>query len=122
MRPQAVLPSPYVGLSDSQWRKKTDELVASHPLKQDQIVEVVLQSWKDIFVSRIGKFTIGTELFPKPQIMGFLLHELIPLEFQARFPGLWRGDKSGEDKDLVYIPDPKYSVEIKTSPSRLLKN
>jgi len=107
--------SPYVNLPQVQWRLKTEELVACHPLKRDEIVEVVLQSWKDIFVSKLGNFSIGKELFPKPQIMGFFLHELIPLEFQARCPGVWRGDKTGDDKDLVYIPDPKYSVEIKTS-------
>lgn len=111
----SVRPSPYANLPQSQWLDKTEHIVASHPLNRDEIVEVVLQAWQDIFVSKIGKFNIGKELFPKPQIMGFFLHELIPLEFQARFPGLWRGDKTGEDKDLVYIPDQQYSVEIKTS-------
>jgi hypothetical protein len=108
-------PSPYLNIPQARWRQKSEELVASHPLKRNEIVEVVLQSWEDIFVSQIGKLTIGKELFPKPQIMGFFLHELIPLKFQARFPGVWRGDKTGDDKDLVYIPDPHYSVEIKTS-------
>lgn len=50
--------------------------------------------------------------------MGFLLHELIPLEFAARYPNLWRGEQSKSDKDLVYIPDAKFSVEIKTSSNR----
>jgi hypothetical protein len=109
------LPSPYLDVAQSDWQRKTEELVAGHPLTREQLVEVVLQAWEDIFVSKIGKFSIGKELFPKPQIMGFFLHELIPLEFQARFPKLWRGDKSGADKDLVYIPDTRYSVEIKTS-------
>ncbi|MGA3213557.1 MAG: ScaI family restriction endonuclease [Terriglobales bacterium] len=107
--------SPYAGLPQSEWRRKTAELIERHPLKPDVIVAVVLQSWQDIFLSKIGQFSIGKDLFPKPQIMGFFLHELIPLEFEARFPGAWRGDKTGADKDLVYIPDQKYSVEIKTS-------
>ncbi len=81
------------------------------------MVEVVLQSWNDIFDSKLGPkgFQIGKHIFPKPQIMGFLLHELIPLEFSARYPRLWRGEQTASDKDLVYIPDPQYSVEIKTS-------
>jgi hypothetical protein len=47
--------------------------------------------------------------------MGFLLHELIPLEFAARYPEKWRGEKACGEKDLVYIPNPRYSIEIKTS-------
>lgn len=78
---------------------------------------MVLQSWNGIFESKLGLkgFQIGKHIFPKPQIMGFLLHELIPLEFSARYPKLWRGEQSSSDKDLVYIPDAQYSVEIKTS-------
>ena len=58
---------------------------------------------------------IGRDIQPKPQIMGFLLHELIPLELQSRHPGEWRPEKAKNDKDLVYIPDPTLSVELKTS-------
>ncbi len=36
----------------------------------------------------------------------------------ARHPGVWRGDKSGDEKDLVFIPDPRFSLEIKTSSHR----
>ena len=49
--------------------------------------------------------------------MGTFLHELIPLEFAHRYPSDWRREQSVEEKDLVYIPDPHYSVEIKTSSS-----
>ena len=47
--------------------------------------------------------------------MGFLLHELIPLELSARHPELWRGDENSGEKDLVYIPKREFSLEIKTS-------
>jgi hypothetical protein len=62
-------------------------------------------------------FKIGVEIFPKPQIMGFLLHELIPLELQARYPKIWRKERTAADKDIVHIPDDKYSIELKTSSS-----
>ena len=93
------------------------QLVERHPLKATELVDVVLQSWNDIFESRLGSkgFQIGKHIFPKPQIMGFLLHELIPLEIAARYPKFWRGEQSSSDKDLVYIPDAEYSIEIKTS-------
>jgi hypothetical protein len=50
--------------------------------------------------------------------MGFLLHELIPLELEFRYPKLWRRERLSTEKDLVYIPDEAFSVEIKTSSSK----
>jgi hypothetical protein len=49
--------------------------------------------------------------------MGFFLHELIALELEFRFAGLWRRDQASDEKDLVYIPDDAFSIEIKTSSS-----
>ncbi len=119
MDPVSPYVSPYSGLSEDLWIDKTKELIANHPLDTNEIVEVVLDSWQSIFKSQIGSkgFTIGEHLQPAPQIMGFFLHELIPLEFEARYPGKWRRDKSAKDKDLVYLPDLSFSVEIKTSSS-----
>lgn len=112
-------PSPYYKLPRERWLDRTKELVGAHPLSGKEIVEVTIQAWDDIFKSKIGRkpFHIGKEILPKPQIMGFLLHELIPLEFSERYKGIWRAEKSAKDKDLIYIPDVKYSVEIKTSSS-----
>lgn len=107
---------PYDGLDPDQWLQKTEALIESHPLSADELVDVVLTSWKAIFESRLGgKFRIGHEINPKPQIMGFLLHELIPLELQSRFAGLWRPEKTKDDKDIVYVPDDTFSIELKTS-------
>jgi hypothetical protein len=118
--------SPYKGLNVNQWREKTLRLIGAHPIKPAEFVEVTLEVWDDIFRSGIGKkpFRIGLDVFPKPQIMGYFLHELIPLEFARRYPAHWRGERDGRDKDLVYIPDPQYSVEIKTSshPSKIFGN
>ncbi|MDR3737496.1 MAG: ScaI family restriction endonuclease [Terracidiphilus sp.] len=109
--------SPYLGLAEAKWLQKTNELIEAHPLKTKEIKEVVLQAWDDLFDSKFGpkNFKIGTHIFPKPQIMGFFLHELIPLEFATRYPNKWRGEKTAGDKDAVYIPDNKFSIEIKTS-------
>jgi hypothetical protein len=118
--------SPYKGLKIIQWRKKTLRLIEAHPIKVAEFVEVTLDVWEDVFRSGIGRkpFRIGVDIFPKPQIMGFLLHELIPLEFARRYPSDWRGEFGGRDKDLVYVPDAQYSVEIKTSshPSKIFGN
>lgn len=109
--------SPYKGIPEGKWIEITKKLIAEHPLKTDEIRQVVLQAWTDIFDSKLGpkNFQIGKHIFPKPQIMGFFLHELIPLELAARYPGKWRPEKTAGDKDLVYIPDDRFSIEIKTS-------
>lgn len=118
--------SPYRGIPPADWGQVTRRLVKRHPLKPPEIVDVVLGCWESLFASSIGtrSFRIGVDMFPKPQIMGFFLHELIPLELQARYPKMWRADISGNDKDLVYTPDPGFSVELKTSsnPRRIFGN
>lgn len=109
--------SPYAGKSTEEWQTITRRLLEEHPLSTDEVVEVVLYAWNSIFESKMGKegFQIGKDIFPKPQIMGFFLHELIPLEFKARYSGVWRTEESSSDKDIVYVPNTLYSIEIKTS-------
>lgn len=109
--------SPYDGVPSELWSTRTRKLVSVHPLKKAEIVEVVLASWDSIMLTRLGKkgFRIGRDIFPKPQIIGFFLHELIPLELAARYPGKWRGDKIASEKDIVFVPNDSYSIEIKTS-------
>lgn len=109
--------SPYEGKNVAEWTRITNRLIRKHPLSKEEIVEVTLASWKSIFASRLGTkgFRIGRDIFPKPQIMGFLLHELIPLEFSARYPADWRIEESAADKDLVHIKKSEFSIEIKTS-------
>ena len=109
--------SPYEGVPHDRWSDVTRELVEEHPLSPDKMVDVVLTSWESIFASGIGpkRFRIGKDIFPKPQIMGFFLHELIPLEAAARYTNIWRPGISSVDKDIVYIPDDMYSIELKTS-------
>ena len=109
---------PYEGLREDQWRTKTEELLAEHPLNVDEVVDVVRGCWDSILQTRIGgKALIGVHIFPRPQVMGSFLHELIPLEFSDRYPGIWRREDSVDEKDMVYVPDPSRSVEIKTSSS-----
>lgn len=107
--------SPYEGTPESKWESVTRRLVRQHPLQTAEIVDVVRIAWDGIFATRIANFQIGVDIEPQPQIMGFLLHELIPLEFQRRYPEEWRGQRTKFEKDLVYKTDLVKSVEIKTS-------
>lgn len=78
------------------------------------VVDAANGAWDSIFESNLGGFKIGTDIFPVAQTIGFLLHELIPLRIASTQPD-WRRDASSAEKDLVYTPDLRYSVEIKTS-------
>ena len=111
--------SPYFGRESHEWPAVTRKLLDRHPLDIDEIVEVTLYSWQAVLATKIGgKAQIGVHIFPRPQIMGSFLHELIPLEFSIRYPKFWRREQLATEKDLVYMPDNSLSVEIKTSSHR----
>jgi ScaI restriction endonuclease len=102
-----------------EWPAVTDRLLKAFPLPMKDIVEIVLGSWEDLFHSRIGRkaYRIGFDIRPEPQIMGFLLHELIPLNLGAARTNEWRSGAASTECDAVFIPDAKFSFEIKTSSS-----
>lgn len=118
--------SPYKGVRPTQWVTRTMTLLEAYPLHGEQIVNPILAAWDSIFESKIGRhgIQIGKDIFPTPQIMASYLHELIPLEFAALYPGTWRGDQTADEKDLVYIPNTQFSAEIKTSsdPRKIFAN
>ena len=98
------------------WPDITLELVRNHPLEPELIIDVVFEAWNGIMETSIAnQLRIGRDIFPQPQILGNYLHELIPAILASRYPNLWRRERDKCDKDLVYIPNVDYSVEIKTS-------
>ena len=110
--------SPYEGVPTSGWMTVTKELIECYPLAPDALVVFVHDAWAAIFKSSVGPLTIGVDIFPQPQVMGFLLHELIPALISRSHPE-WRiGTVGLSEKDLHYAPDPFYSTEIKTSSDR----
>jgi len=117
--------SPYAGKNPLEWRGITKSLLDDFPLTREIMVQVTLDAWEELFHSEIGreKFRIGKDIFPRPQIIGFLLHELIPLKLHSRFPE-WKKDKEVSEKDIIYTPDINYSLEIKTSshPNKIFGN
>ena len=119
--------NPYENSDESEWFDITCDLIRNHPLDMNIVIETVLESWDDIFESTFGKnnVQIGKDILPSPQIMGFLLHELIPINLRGKLDSDdWVKDKEVSEKDLVYRPNIDYSVEIKTSsnPSRIFGN
>lgn len=110
--------SPYANEPEYRWSEITESLIAKHPLSEKDIVSAVLQAWEGIMQTSIAKeLQIGVDIFPTPQSLGNYLHELIPVILNKRYPKLWARDIQKKDKDLVYVPNPFYSCEIKTSSS-----
>ncbi len=107
--------SPYDGKPEDEWKNITTQLINDHPLKSDQIVETILEVWDWIFESKIGSFIIGRDILPSPQIMSFLLHELIALKLTHDDPSLWKKGVNSDEKDLVCLTNDMFSIEIKAS-------
>ncbi|WP_066425643.1 ScaI family restriction endonuclease [Anabaena sp. 4-3] len=112
------MPSPYQGLPEEEWLMKTQELVEAHPLDFETIKDVALKCWKTLWSTTIGEDNLAinlSDLDIPATIVGYFFEKLFAKELQIRHPQLWRGGKSKEEKDLVYIPDNLYSIEIKSS-------
>jgi len=109
--------SPYTNKEPDQWLPITTKLVNNHPLK-DKIVPIVLKSWDDIFISKIGSFSIGEEIFPSPQILSFLLHELVAHYLSLEFPTEYKVGVEKHEKDVHNIVNPSLGIEIKASSNK----
>src|SRR5205807_8316427 len=85
----------------ARWSGVTERLLSQFPLPMNSIVEVVLTSWEDIFHSRFGlkAYQIGRDIWPEPQVMGFLLHELVPLNLKGSYSGKWRRGSADNECD-----------------------
>jgi hypothetical protein len=119
-----IINSPYTGKSVEEWSAITDELIEKHPISSDEIVETVLKSWDDIYNSKIGPFYIGKEIEPVPQIMSFLLHELVAHYLSLKHPGVYKVGTEKAEKDIHCITDNSLSIEIKASshPNQIFAN
>lgn len=116
--------SPYKNKKVKDWEAITEALLKKHPLKEKEIVDVVLQSWDDIFNSKIGSFQIGKDIFPTPQIMSFFLHELVAHYLSLSHKELYTVGTTKSEKDIHHTEDETLSVEIKGSshPNQIFGN
>jgi hypothetical protein len=110
--------SPYAGKPEEKWGKITKRLLAAHPLTEAVIREVALAAWDKVWDTTVGSGATAVrlgELRVPATIVGYFFEVLCSREMQARWPGEWRGNRSGDEKDLVCLKNPRLSVEIKTS-------
>lgn len=108
--------SPYQGTSSSEWLGVTGGLLREFPLTQDQLVNLVLRSWEQIYESSFGsgKLRVGSDIFLPAQATGVILEKLIAVDL-GRQGDFWRGGAAKHEKDIVCVSDLRYSFEVKTS-------
>ena len=108
--------SDYENLPEEQWESVTEALINKHPLK-DHIVDLSLKTWASILNGKINSYlniTIG-DMELSPQAVSNLLHDILPVYVSRQFNDWKKG--GSDEKDLEYIPNKKYSVEVKVSSS-----
>jgi len=110
--------SPYKNLNEEEWLAKTQELIDQHPLDLETIRRVALKSWDTLWRTTIGEGELSVNLWEldiPATVIGYFFEKLFAKELETENPKLWRGGRNKADKDIVYLPDSFYSVEIKTS-------
>tara|TARA_B100001094_G_scaffold82270_1_gene78506 strand:- start:3262 stop:3897 length:636 start_codon:yes stop_codon:yes gene_type:complete len=110
--------SPYKNQEKENWKIITEKLIKKHPLSVNQIIDSVLISWNQIFQSKIGPLSIGKQIFPTPQIMSNIIHELIPYNLSKKVGEDYKVGLKKTEKDIVYKPNSIYSIEVKASSSK----
>ena len=89
-----------------------------HPLSINEIREVALACWDLLWQTRVGAGSTAillSEIDVPSTVVGYFYERLIARELQSRYPREWRGGITKEEKDLVYLPNNLYSVEVKSS-------
>lgn len=110
--------SPYLGEPEEAWLRITRGLLATHPLKVDSIREVALTAWAKVWDTTVGSGDTAirlADLRVPATVVGYFFEVLLARELQHLYPDDWGGNRSGDEKDLVYIKDRSLSIEMKSS-------
>lgn len=113
-----IVGSPYQDRPYAEWRDITQSLIASHPLSVQEIMQVVHVAWHGVWSTQIGTDSAKLSLYevnPPATVIGYFFEKLMGKELAARYPHDWAGGSGGSEKDLHYISDKQYSIEVKTS-------
>lgn len=115
---QAESASPYKDQPVESWLAITEDLIKNHPLSLNKILEAVYVAWEGVWSTEIGNGHARIplhEVNPPATVVGYFFEKLLGKELATRYPGEWTGGSAGDQKDLHYIKDKKYSIEVKTS-------
>lgn len=109
---------PYQNAPSSEWPQITESLVQQHPLELEEIRDIALSSWQAVWSTRIGtdlNHLPLRDVLPPATVIGYFFEKLFAHELARRYPNMWRGSMSSAEKDIHCIPDPRFSIEVKTS-------
>src|SRR5687768_16843522 len=104
--------------TDEEMLARSNELIERHPLSLETIRNVSIKCWDALWQTRIGEGETAiplTEVDVPSIVVAYFFERLFARELSLQYPGEWRGNRSKDEKDLVYIPDATFSTEIKTS-------
>jgi len=110
--------SPYAGKSEKSWPAITQQLVSGHPLKLAELRGAALVAWETLWHTTIGSGDTSvrlSELMVPATIVGYFFEVLLGKELERWHPDHWRGTQSKDEKDIIYVPAPSFSIEIKAS-------
>ena len=90
------------------------------PLEPSEIRELVEESLLDVLESPYGSMELwnGTDIFLTGQAIGNLFQVFFTKRLVRLYPYTWREGRQKDEMDVVCIPKPEYSFEIKTSSSK----
>lgn len=107
--------SPYKNKNKDEWKAITEQLVEDYPLKTEDILEIALTAWDNLWSTKVANIIKLSEVELPATVIGYFFQKLYTHELSNRYPEKWRGEKEKSDKDIVYIEDIKYSTEMKSS-------
>jgi hypothetical protein len=113
--------SPYAGQSIENWRGITAGLVRQHPLGSDEILDATQVAWNALWATTIGKGAASVPLLDialPATVVGYFFEVLLGRELARRYPGQWQQGNAGDQKDLHFVEDPRFSIEVKASGQR----
>lgn len=83
----------------------------------DLLIQATFKAWNDIENLKLGGFLIGRDFKPTGQLIGNLLHILIP-KYMGELDSDFRIGITKEEKDIIWEKHKDFSIEIKTSSSK----
>lgn len=110
--------NPYENIPIYRWPEVTDNLINQHPLSLQEIHEVAIYSWTALWQTKIGSgdaILNIQDIAPPATVIGYFFEKLMAKELERRYPNLWAGGTKSDHKDLHYLNNPYFSIEIKSS-------
>lgn len=110
--------TPYRDKEEAEWLGITSTLVKKHPLGLVEIRDITIASWDELWRTKIGSgksaFALQDMCLPAT-VVGHFFEKLFLRNLASKYPEHWRGPREKSSKDIVYIPNNEFSIEMKCS-------